>query len=449
MEKHQIPGDAVSVGHGKVNGRTTFVFAYDFTKLGGSLSRAVSDQICKIMDTADKIGAPVVGINDSGGARIQEGIEALTGFGDVFYRNVASSGVIPQLSLIMGPCAGGATYSPAVTDFTLMVKDASYMFITGPEVVKAELKEEVTADQLGGWRVHSRKSGACHYVAENEIDLLMATRRLLSYMPQNNQERTPNKPTNDPKDRLIPALNNIVPEDPFLPYEMKFVINQVCDDFEFFEIMPEFAKNLIVGFGRVNGESVGFVANQPLYNAGALDIPSSKKGSRFIRFCDAFNIPIVSFIDVPGFCPGTKQESDGIIVEGAKMIYAYAEATVPKISFICRKSYGGAYIVMSSRVLRGDTNYSWPSGEIAVMGAKGAVQILNRDVFKGKEPPADAPEVQAYEYKFSNPIQCAQYGQLEDITVPSHTRKIISQDLELLRYKEVRRPNRKHGNIPL
>ena len=449
MDKNQIPGDAVAVGHGKVNGRPVFAFAYDFTKVGGSLSRVLADQICKVMDTATKVGAPCVGINDSGGARIQEGVESLMGFGDIFYRNVSCSGVIPQISLIMGPCAGGAVYSPSITDFTMMVKDTSYMFITGPDVVKAELKEDVTAEELGGWRIHSRKSGVCHLAADNEIDCLMATRRLLEFLPQNNKERAPHKPTNDPKDRLVPALNQIVPEDPFLPYEMKFVINQVCDDFEFFEIMPEFAKNLIVGFGRINGETVGFVANQPLYNAGALDIPSSKKGARFIRTCDAFNIPLVTFIDVPGFLPGVKQESSGIIVEGAKMLYAYAEATVPKISFILRKAYGGAYIVMSSRTLRGDTNYAWPSGEVAVMGARGAVQILNRSTFKGAEPPADAPEVLDYEYKFQNPIQPAQFGQIEDIVVPAHTRKIIAQDLELLKNKKVPVPDRKHGNIPL
>jgi propionyl-CoA carboxylase beta chain len=376
-------------------------------------------------------------------------MESLTGYGDIFFRNVRFSGVIPQISLVMGPCAGGAVYSPAITDFVMMVKDTSYMYITGPDIVKAELNENVTHDELGGWRVHSRKSGACHLAHDTELECLAATRKLFSYLPQNNKERSPVKPTKDPADRSIPMLNNIVPEDPFLPYEMKFVVNSVCDDNEFFEIMPEYAKNIIVGFGRVNGETVGFVANQPLYNAGALDIPSSKKGARFIRFCDAFNIPLVTFIDVPGFLPGKAQEHNGIINEGAKLLYAYAEATVPKISFILRKAYGGAYIVMSARSLKGDTNYAYPSGEIAVMGAKGAVQVLYRSKFRGTDPPADAPEVKEYEFNFNNPIATAEMGHIDDIIVPSETRKIIATDLAMLRNKKEELPEKKHGNIPL
>ena len=442
MEKQNYPGDGVVTGHGTINGRLVFLFAQDFTVLGGSLSGTNAEKICKVMDKAMDVGAPVIGLNDSGGARIQEGCDSLAGYSEIFKRNTLSSGVIPQISLIMGPCAGGAVYSPAITDFIFMVRDTSYMFITGPDVVKTVTAEEVTQEELGGATVHTKKSGVAHGAYDNDVEMLRAMRTFYDYLPLNNKDGVPCRACSDPRDRADPALNNIVPLDANMPYDMKKLVKMVVDDHEFFETSPDFAKNIVVGFGRMEGRTVGVVANQPLELAGCLDINASVKGARFVRFCDAFNIPLVTFVDVPGFLPGVNQEHRGIIREGAKLIYAYAEATVPKVTVITRKSYGGAYCVMSSKHLRGDSNYSWPNGEIAVMGAEGAVKII----FRGKDLEKNKAE---YTYNFANPLMAAQRGFIDDIIEPTETRRILCEDLEILQTKKMTNPWKKHGNIPL
>lgn len=442
MEKEKIPGDGVVTGSGTINGRLTFVFSQDFTAWGGSLSETHARKICKIMDQAMMVGAPVIGLNDSGGARIQEGVDSLAGYAEVFQRNVLASGVVPQLSLIMGPCAGGAVYSPAITDFIFMVKGTSYMFVTGPDVVKTVTHEEVTHEELGGARTHTSKSGVAHFAAENDVDALSKLRELFDFLPLSNRQAPPHRPSADPRDRETPSLDRLVPADPNKPYNMHNVITAIVDDYNFFEIMPDYAKNIVVGFARMEGRTVGIVANQPKELAGCLDIDASTKGARFVRFCDAFNIPIVTFVDVPGFLPGTAQEYGGIIRHGAKLLYAYAEATVPKVTVITRKAYGGAYDVMSSKHLRGDVNYAWPTAEIAVMGAKGAVEII----FRGKDLKQREAE---YIEKFANPFPAAARGFLDDIITPAKTRGLICRDLEILREKKLSNPTKKHGNIPL
>jgi len=445
MEKEKYTGDSVITGHGKVNGRTVFVFSQDFTVFGGSLSMAHANKICKVMDKAALLGCPVIGLNDSGGARIQEGIESLAGYAHIFQRNVNCSGVVPQISVIMGPCAGGAVYSPAITDFTFMVKDTSYLFITGPDVVKTVTNEEVTFEELGGAKVHNTVSGVAHGAFENDIDALSQIREFIDFLPMSNKDASPVRVNEDPRDRLCPALNNLIPHDPLKGYDMKTVITQIADNHEFFEVMPRWAENIVVGFGRMNGKTVGFVGNQPLKQAGCLDIDASTKAARFVRFLDAFNIPIITLVDVPGFLPGVNQEHGGIIRHGAKLLYAYAEATVPKITFITRKAYGGAYDVMSSQHLRGDTNYCWPTAEVAVMGAKGAVSII----FRGGDPEEQARNEADYVDRFANPFPAALRGYVEDILTPEVTRKRICDDLDLLANKDLKNLNRKHGNIPL
>jgi len=442
MEEEKIPGDSVVTGHGLINGRRTFVFSQDFTVFGGSLSMAHAKKICKIMDQAVLVGAPVIGLNDSGGARIQEGVESLAGYADIFHRNVSASGVVPQISMVMGPCAGGAVYSPALTDWTFMVKDTSYLFITGPDVVKTVTGEEVTQEELGGAKTHTTISGVAHRSFENDIDALVQLRTFMGFIPQSNNEVAPVRPCNDPWDRYVPGLNTVVPLESTTAYDMLDVIQGVVDEREFFEMMPLYAKNLVTGFGRMGGRTVGIVGNNPKHAAGCLDINASVKGARFVRFCDAFNIPIITFEDVPGFLPGTAQEYGGIIRHGAKLLYAYAEATVPKITIITRKAYGGAYDVMSSKHLKGDTNYAWPTAEVAVMGSKGAVSII----FRGK-----GSEAQELEYvdKFGNPFPAAVRGYVDDIIEPATTRKRICEDLELLSTKKADTPKRKHANMPL
>uniref|UniRef100_A0A8C9RLQ0 Propionyl-CoA carboxylase beta chain, mitochondrial n=1 Tax=Scleropages formosus TaxID=113540 RepID=A0A8C9RLQ0_SCLFO len=415
----------------------------DFTVFGGSLSGAHAQKICKIMDQAMMVGAPVIGLNDSGGARIQEGVESLAGYADIFLRNVMASGVIPQISLIMGPCAGGAVYSPALTDFTFMVKDTSYLFITGPDVVKSVTNEDVTQEELGGAKTHTAVSGVAHKAFENDIDALLNLREFFNFLPLSNKDSAPITECHDPSDRLVPGLDTVVPLETTKAYDMLDIIHGIADEREFFEIMPNYAKNIVVGFARMNGRTVGIVGNQPKVASGCLDINSSVKGARFVRFCDAFNIPIITFVDVPGFLPGTAQEYGGIIRHGAKLLFAFAEATVPKITVITRKAYGGAYDVMSSKHLRGDVNYAWPSAEVAVMGAKGAVQII----FRGKENQAEAEA--EYVEKFANPFPAAVRGFVDDIIQPSMTRKRICRDLEVLASKKQANPWKKHANIPL
>ncbi len=451
MDKKKILGDGVVTGHGTIDGRLVFVFSQDFTVFGGSLSETFAEKIVKIMDLAAKNGAPVIGLNDSGGARIQEGIESLAGYADIFLRNVIYSGVIPQLSAIMGPCAGGAVYSPALTDFTVMVQNTSYMFLTGPKVVKAVTKEDVTVEELGGAMVHNRKSGVAHFAAQNDEEALLLLRKLLSYIPQNNMETPPVVPTNDPIDRADEELNFIIPEDPNRPYDMKKVIAHVVDNGEFFEVHRYWAPNIVVGFARLNGRSVGIVANQPNYLAGGLDSNASIKAARFVRFCDAFNIPLITFEDVPGFWPGTAQEHTGIIRNGAKLLYAFAEATVPKITVITRKAYGGAYCVMSSKHIRGDINYAWPTAEIAVMGPEGAVEIIfSKEIKAAKDPTAKKRElVEEYKGKFANPYVAAKRGYVDDVIEPSKTRFRLIRALEMLQNKRDSLPMKKHGNIPL
>jgi acetyl-CoA carboxylase carboxyltransferase component len=451
MEKQVYPGDGVVTGHGTVDGRTVYVYAQDFTVLGGSLSETLSEKICKIMDLAMKNGAPVIGLNDSGGARIQEGIESLAGYSEIFLRNVMASGVVPQISAIFGPCAGGAVYSPALTDFIIMVQNQSYMFLTGPKVVKSVTHEDVTTEALGGAAMHASKSGVSDYPATSEADAINYLKKMLSYLPQNNMENPPAIMCTDSIDRESEALNAIIPENPNAAYDMKEVIQQTTDNGEFFEIKANFAPNLLVGFARYNGMSVGIVANQPAHLSGVLDIDSSVKGARFVRFCDCFNIPVITFVDVPGFLPGTAQEYGGVIRNGAKILYAYAEATVPKVTVITRKAYGGAYCVMSSKHLRGDLNYAWPSAEIAVMGAKGAAGVLyGREASKADNPKAFLAEKEKeYQDKVANPYIAAQRGYIDDIIKPSRTRRRIIKALGILQNKRDTNPMKKHGNIPL
>ncbi|MEQ8602650.1 MAG: acyl-CoA carboxylase subunit beta [Marivibrio sp.] len=447
MADQRTPGDGVVTGHGLVNGRPVFVFSQDFTVFGGSLSAAHARKICKVMDQAMKTGVPVIGLNDSGGARIQEGVASLAGYADVFQRNVLASGVVPQISLIMGPCAGGAVYSPAMTDFIFMVKDSSYMFVTGPEVVKTVTNEEVTAEDLGGAITHTTKSGVADLAFENDVEALLQLRRFLGYLPLNNREAPPVRPTDDPADRIDMSLDTLIPDNPNKPYDMKELITKIADEGEFFELQPGHAANIIIGFARVDGHPVGVVANQPMVLAGCLDIDSSKKAGRFVRFCDAFNIPIVTLVDVPGFLPGTAQEYNGIIKHGAKLLFAYAEATVPKVTVITRKAYGGAYDVMSSKHLRGDVNYAWPSAEIAVMGPKGAVEIIFR---ADRDDPAKIEQrTEEYRQKFANPFVAGSLGFIDDVILPHGTRRRIAKSLRLLRNKQLENPWKKHDNIPL
>ena len=447
MAQETVPSDGVVTGYGMINGRLVFVFSQDFTVFGGSLSEAHAEKICKIMDQALKVGAPVIGLNDSGGARIQEGVASLGGYAEIFQRNVTASGVIPQLSLIMGPCAGGAVYSPALTDFIFMVKDSSYMFVTGPEVVKTVTHEEVTAEELGGALTHSTKSGVCDRVFENDVEAILMMRRFFNYLPLSNREKPPHRPSTSISDQVDYSLDTLVPSNPNKPYDMKELIFKTVDDGDFFEVQPDYAKNIIIGFGRVDGQTIGVVANQPLVLAGCLDIKSSIKAARFVRFCDAFNISVITFVDVPGFMPGTSQEYGGIIKHGAKLLFAYAECTVPKITVITRKAYGGAYDVMASKHLRGDVNFAWPSAEIAVMGPKGAVEIIFRD--EKSDPQKLAAREAQYKAKFANPFVAGRRGYIDDVIMPHETRKRISRSLVMLQNKELENPWRKHDNIPL
>ncbi|MFH1893856.1 MAG: carboxyl transferase domain-containing protein [Candidatus Zixiibacteriota bacterium] len=451
LDKQEYLGDGVVTGCGLINGRMTFVFSQDFTVFGGSLAEAHAEKICKIMDMAMKVGAPVVGLNDSGGARIQEGVVSLGGYADIFLRNTLASGVVPQISVVLGPCAGGAVYSPAITDFILMTRGTSYMFVTGPNVVKTVTHEEVTYEELGGATTHASKSGIAHFVGNNEAETLLLTRKLLSFMPQNNVDDPPFKETTDPHDREDPELNHIVPDDPNKPYDIKEVITRVVDEGEFLEVMPEWAENIVIGFSRLGGRSIGIIANQPAALAGVLDINSSDKAARFIRFCDAFNIPIVTFEDVPGFLPGTTQEFGGIIRHGAKLLYAYCEATVPKVTVITRKAYGGAYDVMNSKHVRGDMNYGWPTAEIAVMGPKGAVEIIfKKEIAKAKDPEKALQEkIEEFREKFANPYTAAERGYLDDVIEPKTTRPRLIRALNMLDTKRDNNPPKKHGNIPL
>jgi propionyl-CoA carboxylase beta chain len=447
MGEQKIPGDGVVTGYGTVNGRVVFVFSQDFTVFGGSLSEAHAEKICKIMDHAMKVGAPVVGINDSGGARIQEGVASLAGYAIVFQKNVLASGVVPQISMVMGPCAGGAVYSPAITDFIFMVKDSSYMYVTGPEVVKTVTHESVTHEELGGAITHSTRSGVADRAFENDVEALLMLRRFINYLPANNRVPPPHRPTPDPADRCEPSLDTLVPDNPSKPYDIKELILKIVDDTDFFELQPENAANVVVGFARMEGHPVGIVANQPLVLAGCLDIKASIKAARFVRFCDAFNFPVITFVDVPGFLPGTAQEFGGIIKHGAKLLYAYGEATVPKITLITRKAYGGAYDVMASKHLRGDVNLAWPTAEIAVMGPKGAVEIIFRQDRDDEEKIARRTE--EYRRKFANPFIAGHRGYVDDVILPRDTRQRICRSLAMLRTKRLSNPWRKHGNIPL
>ena len=451
LDKQQYPGDSVVTGWGTVNGRLIFVFSQDFTVFGGSLGEVHAEKVCKILDMAIKTGAPVIGLNDSGGARIQEGVVSLGGYADIFLRNTLASGVIPQISCIMGPCAGGAVYSPALTDFIFMVKNSSYMFVTGPDVVKSVTHEDVSFEDLGGASVHSAISGVCHYVAENEADSLYLIRKLLSYLPQNNMEDPPFVPTSDDPLRTEAALDTLVPDNANKPYDVKEVIRLVVDEAEFFEIHEQYAMNVVVGFARLGGHSVGLVANQPAVLAGVLDINASEKAARFIRFCDCFNLPLITFEDVPGFLPGVKQEHAGIIRSGAKLLYAYCEATVPKLTIIMRKAYGGAYDVMSSKHIRGDLNLAWPTAEIAVMGPEGAVSIIFRkELAEAEDPVARKAElVNEYREKFANPYVAASRGYIDDVIEPHETRARLINGLAMLQNKRDSNPQKKHGNIPL
>lgn len=451
MGEQKIPGDGVITGHGTIEGRRVFVFAQDFTVFGGSLSSAYAEKICKIMDAAMKVGAPVIGLNDSGGARIQEGVESLAGYADIFLRNTLASGVVPQISAIMGPCAGGAVYSPAITDFTIMVEQTSYMFITGPDVIRSVTHEEVTQEELGGARTHATKSGVCHLTAPDEHSALDEIRELLSYLPSNNTEDPPFVPTDDPPDRVSPELDTLVPDNPNKPYDIKQIIEALADDGVFFEIQPHYATNMVIGFARLGGRSVGVVANQPMVLAGCLDIGASVKAARFVRFCDAFNIPLVTLVDVPGFLPGTEQEWNGIIKHGAKLLYAFAEATVPKVTLITRKAYGGAYDVMASKHIRADVNYAWPTAEIAVMGPDGAVNIIHRGTLAEAEDPdaTKAALVDDYRETFANPFKAAELGYIDAIIHPRETRGRLIRSLAMLEGKVDHNPPKKHGNIPL
>jgi len=447
MDEQATPGDGVVTGYGTVNGRLVFVFSQDFTVFGGSLSDAHAKKIAKIMDRAMDVGAPVIGLNDSGGARIQEGVDSLAGYAEIFQRNVMASGVIPQISVIMGPCAGGAVYSPAMTDYLFMVRDTSYMFVTGPDVVKTVTHEEVTLEELGGAGTHTSKSSVADLAFDNDVEALLQTRRFIDFLPANNAEAPPVRETKDLPDRVEMSLDTLIPDNPNKPYDMKELILKVVDDGDFFEVQPDFAGNIITGFGRMEGSTVGVVANQPMVLAGCLDINSSRKAARFVRFCDCFNIPIITFVDVPGFLPGTSQEYGGIIKHGAKLLFAFAEATVPKVTVITRKAYGGAYDVMSSKHLRGDVSYAWPTAEIAVMGPKGAVEIIFRDELG--DPEKIEARTEEYRVKFANPFIAGRRGFIDDVIMPHNTRKRICRSLAMLRDKKVENPWKKHSNIPL
>lgn len=450
LEREKFLGDGVITGYGTVNGRLVYVFAQDFTVFGGSLSEAHAEKICRIMDLAMKNGAPVIGLNDSGGARIQEGVVSLGGYADIFYRNTRASGVIPQLSAIMGPCAGGAVYSPAITDFIMMVEHTSYMFVTGPNVVKTVTHEEVTSEELGGASTHSAKSGVAHFTAPNGVECILALKKLLSYIPQNCEEEAPPLPYT-PSSESRPALSHIVPENPNQPYDIREVINEVVDGESFFEVHKNYAENIIVGFARLGGKSIGVVANQPAFLAGVLDIKSSAKAARFVRFCDSFNIPLLVFEDVPGFLPGTDQEWNGIISNGAKLLYAFCEATVPRITVITRKAYGGAYDVMNSKHIGADMNYAWPTAEIAVMGAKGAAEIIHKkEISEAKDPAAKWKEKEEeYIAHFANPYRAAERGYVDEVIKPEDTRAKLIKAFEMLKNKVDSLPKKKHGNIPL
>jgi len=446
MDKNKVPGDGMITGYGKIDGRMVFVFAQDFTVFGGTMSRANADKVVKIMDMAMRMGAPLIGLNDSGGARIQEGVESLAGYADIFYRNVMASGVVPQISAIFGPCAGGAVYSPAMTDFILMVKESSYMFVTGPEVIKTVTHEEVTMEELGGAMSHNTRSGVAHFIAESDEQIVLMVRELVSFLPSNNMEDPPAQPCTDDAMREDEKLQTIVPADPNKPYDMKEIITSVADNHNFFEVMPFYAQNILTGFARLGGKPVGIVANQPAFLAGVLDISSSVKAARFVRFCDCFNIPLITFVDVPGFLPGTVQEFGGIIKHGAKLLYAFSEATVPKITVITRKAYGGAYDVMSSKHIGGDVNFAYPTAEIAVMGPEGAVNIIH----KGKLNEEDrATAVNNYRDTFANPYKAAELGYIDEIIHPRQTRLKLIRALELTQNKNKTNPPKKHGNIPL
>lgn len=451
LDRIEAAADGVVTGYGTIDGRPVYVFSQDFTVLGGSLGEAHAQKICKVMDQAMKVGAPVIGLNDSGGARIQEGVAALGGYADIFLRNTLASGVIPQISAVMGPCAGGAVYSPAITDFVLMVRGTSYMFVTGPQVVRTVTREDVSFEELGGADVHASRSGVAHFVAEDDAHCLELLRRLLSYLPQNNMEDPPHIAPRDDPNRADEALDHIVPADPFKPYDMHDVIRRVVDDGEFLEVHQHYAQNLIVGFARLNGRSVGIIAQQPAILAGVLDIDASVKGARFVRFCDCFNIPLVTFVDVPGFLPGLAQEHGGIIKHGAMLLYAYCEATVPKLTVITRKAYGGAYDVMSSKHIRGDFNVAWPTAEIAVMGPDAAIEVIFRREIEGAEDPEALKQrlIADYRERFANPYVAAGRGYLDDVIEPHQTRPRLISALEVLRTKRDTNPRRKHGNIPL
>ncbi|MGI0104974.1 acyl-CoA carboxylase subunit beta [Salinimicrobium sp. 3283s] len=454
MEENKILGDGVVTGHGTIDGRVVYVFSQDFTVFGGSLSETFAQKICKVMDMAMKAGAPVIGINDSGGARIQEGVTSLAGYAEIFERNILASGLIPQISAIFGPCAGGAVYSPALTDFVMMTEENSYMFVTGPKVVKTVTGEDISVQNLGGANIHASKSGVSHFKVSTEENGLLLIRKLLSYLPQNNLEEAPIQNSTDPIDRRDDFLNTIIPDNPNQPYDMQEVIYSVVDEGEFLEVHRNYAKNIIVGFGRMDGQSVGIVANQPNFLAGVLDSDASRKAARFVRFCDSFNIPILTLVDVPGFLPGSGQEYAGIIIHGAKLMFAYGEATVPKITITLRKSYGGAHDVMSCKQLRGDLNYAWPSAEIAVMGASGAIEVLEGRAMGAIKDPEERAEFKAkreqeYQQKFANPYQAAAYGYIDDVIEPRNTRFRIIRGLQTLQTKKVTNPPKKHSNIPL
>jgi len=447
MEDKKIPGDGVVTGHGTINGRLVYLFSKDFTVFGGSLSSTHAEKIVKIQKAALQNGAPVIGIFDAGGARIQEGVASLAGYADIFLQNTLASGVVPQISVIMGPCAGGDVYSPAITDFIFMVRDTSYMYVTGPDVVKTVTNEEVSHEDLGGASVHAKKSGVADGAFNNDLEALVQMRRLIDFLPLSNREKPPTRPSYDRADRSEPSLDTLVPPNPNKPYDIVELIEKTTDEGDFFEIAPDFGKNIVIGFGRLDGQPVGFVANQPMSLAGVLDIDASRKGARFVRFCDAFNIPIVTFVDVPGFLPGTKQEYGGLIKHGAKLLFAYAEATVPKLTVITRKAYGGAYDVMSSKHLRGDVNYAWPTAEIAVMGAKGAAEIIHRADLD--DPDKMAEHVKEYEDRFANPFVAAGRGYIDDVIQPRNTRRRLIKALRTLKNKKVENPWKKHDNIPL
>jgi len=447
MEENKIPGDGVVTGWGTINGRVAYVFAKDFTVFGGSLSKTHAEKIMKIQDMALRNRAPIIGLFDAGGARIQEGVDALGGYGEVFQRNVLSSGVIPQISVIMGPCAGGDVYSPAMTDFIFMVEDTSYMFVTGPDVVKTVTNEEVTSEELGGASIHTTKSSIADKGYKNDVEAMLQMRRLMDFLPSNNQSEVPVLPTSDSAERLEESLDSLIPENPNQPYDIRELITKVVDERDFFEIQEKFAANIVVGFARIEGQTIGVVANQPMVLAGVLDSDASRKAARFVRFCDCFNIPLVTFVDVPGFLPGTDQEYGGLIKHGAKLLFAFAEATVPKVTVITRKAYGGAYDVMSSKHIRGDVNYAWPTAEIAVMGAKGAVEIIHRKDLQ--DPDKIAAHTKSYEARFCSPFVAAERGYIDEVILPRNTRKRISRALNMLKNKKIENPWKKHDNIPL